>query len=458
MKVRKYMVFILAILMVLGFAIPGFAATTGEKHQWLIDKGYVKGRLDNGVIDYAFESPIERDEITKMIVIVMGKEGEAPAYRGKPSVFSDVPKNHWGIGEINLATEMGWIEGYPEGDFKPDKHVTFAEVCAILTRVDDRFKNIDTTTLKWPDGYVDLARQFGVLDDVKNISPNSPAKRGLAFEMIYNVIIKKDPNQKEDPGKQEDLTVTFDPNGGVGGPPDFTAKKDSEIDLSTLTVPTFGGKIFKGWKEKDGDGTVYTGKYTIKKSITLVAVWEDQQVAPEKEYKITIPTGMEKYIQVSVHQQDGSDVDKFTATKGRPVTIRLFPPKNKVVKDFKVTGAKSKKVGEGYYVFVMPDNDVDISMNLEWYYTKAALNELINKLPEKYIADPDVTNEYADYEIENEIKRDVFGGKDIGVKMTTYLRGEYKNGNGFFNKYEVVFFWEDVSSDTKYVYYESLYN
>ncbi|MDO5713856.1 MAG: S-layer homology domain-containing protein [Tissierellia bacterium] len=456
MKVRKYMVFILAILMVLGFAIPGFAATTGEKHQWLIDKGYVKGRLDNGVIDYAFESPIERDEITKMIVIVMGKEGEAPAYRGKPSVFSDVPKNHWGIGEINLATEMGWIEGYPEGDFKPDKHVTFAEVCAILTRVDDRFKNIDTTTLKWPDGYVDLARQFGVLDDVKNISPNSPAKRGLAFEMIYNVIIKKDPNQKEDPGKQEDLTVTFDPNGGVGGPPDFTAKKDSEIDLSTLTVPTFGGKIFKGWKEKDGDGTVYTGKYTIKKSITLVAVWEDQQVAPEKEYKITIPTGMEKYIQVSVHQQDGSDVDKFTATKGRPVTIRLFPPKNKVVKDFKVTGAKSKKVGEGYYVFVMPDNDVDISMNLEWYYTKAALNEFAAKLPESYNAGAGANHYYADEELLEAIENTAFGGQDLGVNVyIDYETGTF-NGDDYSFQYSVIFKWKQVESTPRSIIYGNL--
>ncbi|NLY10016.1 MAG: hypothetical protein GXZ11_09070 [Tissierellia bacterium] len=205
MKNKKIIVLMLALIMVVGTALPSMAAmSTTEKSKWLIDKGYVKGRLDNGKIDYAFNENIERDEITKMVVVAAGQEKNVASYKSKTTIFKDVAQTHWGIGEINLATSLGMVVGYPDGTFKPDNSITFAELSAMLVRLDSRWKNVNASNISWPQGYINLAQQYGILADIKAPAANTYATRGLAFEMIYNYINK---------GNNSDIyTVTFDYN------------------------------------------------------------------------------------------------------------------------------------------------------------------------------------------------------------------------------------------------------
>jgi hypothetical protein len=47
--------------------------------------------------------------------------------------FSDVG-DYWATEAIKWAAEKGIVEGYPDGTFKPEKHVTEAEFVAILAR------------------------------------------------------------------------------------------------------------------------------------------------------------------------------------------------------------------------------------------------------------------------------------------------------------------------------------
>ena len=57
-----------------------------------------------------------------------------PASEPEPDRFSDVI-GHWAERMIAAAAEMGWIQGYEDGSFRPDRSVTRAEMAVILARV-----------------------------------------------------------------------------------------------------------------------------------------------------------------------------------------------------------------------------------------------------------------------------------------------------------------------------------
>lgn len=48
--------------------------------------------------------------------------------------FTDVPETHWAFKAINDLADMGIINGYEDGTFKPDAPVTRAEVATMLDR------------------------------------------------------------------------------------------------------------------------------------------------------------------------------------------------------------------------------------------------------------------------------------------------------------------------------------
>lgn len=52
--------------------------------------------------------------------------------------FNDVSARHWASDEIAVCAKMGWINGYPDGSFRPDATITRAEMMALINRALDR--------------------------------------------------------------------------------------------------------------------------------------------------------------------------------------------------------------------------------------------------------------------------------------------------------------------------------
>lgn len=52
--------------------------------------------------------------------------------------FNDVSARHWASDEIAVCAKMGWINGYPDGSFRPDATITRAEMMAMINRALDR--------------------------------------------------------------------------------------------------------------------------------------------------------------------------------------------------------------------------------------------------------------------------------------------------------------------------------
>ena len=54
------------------------------------------------------------------------------------SGFSDVPADHWAAEAIAVCKELGWVAGYEDGSFGPDRPITRAEAVTMLNRVLER--------------------------------------------------------------------------------------------------------------------------------------------------------------------------------------------------------------------------------------------------------------------------------------------------------------------------------
>ena len=80
---------------------------------------------------------------------------------GAANYFNDVSAKYWAANAIAICAKLGWITGYPDGTFRPDKNVTRAELMAMINRATGRAPKsadaflpgmktwIDNTADKW---------------------------------------------------------------------------------------------------------------------------------------------------------------------------------------------------------------------------------------------------------------------------------------------------------------------
>ena len=57
--------------------------------------------------------------------------------------FYDVPASHWALKYINSAYERGWVTGYEDGSFRPDRNITRAEVVTVTNKMLIRYADVD---------------------------------------------------------------------------------------------------------------------------------------------------------------------------------------------------------------------------------------------------------------------------------------------------------------------------
>jgi len=139
----------------------------------LIDEGIISGYPDG---TFKPENPVTRAEFAKIVA-------RAFAIRptGEPR-FSDI-KNNWAQAYITALTEAGIVSGYPDGTFKPDRHITRAEMVTMLVRVvklADKMDSLDQpepsftdiTPGHWAFRAVETAHALGIL----------PVHFGVVFE------------------------------------------------------------------------------------------------------------------------------------------------------------------------------------------------------------------------------------------------------------------------------------
>jgi hypothetical protein len=99
---------------------------------FLADQGVVEGYADGS---FGYNISINRAELLKIVLEarVLKTEGELDVYDGV-SCFDDIKGTEWYSKYVCFAEAKEWIEGYGDGNFRPDREITFVEAVKILVK------------------------------------------------------------------------------------------------------------------------------------------------------------------------------------------------------------------------------------------------------------------------------------------------------------------------------------
>lgn len=164
---------------------------------YLQEQGIIKG-YDDGT--FKPKKAVNRAEFLKIIIegslIPLDVSDEVP--------FPDIDYGEWYAPYVKKAFAEGWINGYPDGTFKPDQTINKVEALKILGKAqnwpiesidpqdyNDLYEDIDPS--QWYAPYVTYAKQNKYLEETGSLfSPEALMKRGGISEVIYQTIISKE--------------------------------------------------------------------------------------------------------------------------------------------------------------------------------------------------------------------------------------------------------------------------
>lgn len=186
---RKLLSLALAALMIILSLSPALAFSdvssgeTGGAAEILNMMGVMQGYPDG---TFRPGAPLTRAQFCKMAVSAMDAQDRAEQYRNY-TIFYDVRASYWASGFINLAVrEKKIITGMPDGSFRPENPVTVGQAVTILMRMLG-YADSDAG-FRWPDGYMSLAREKGLLDGIGAGSSDS-VKREIGALLFKNLLL-----------------------------------------------------------------------------------------------------------------------------------------------------------------------------------------------------------------------------------------------------------------------------
>ncbi len=265
-KFKRIIALLTVALFIFSFAAPTFAntAATTSTQTGTSDVAGTKflnavsrlGALNvlAGYPDGTFKpgNNITRAEMAAVAVNAIGLKDAAAYAKGKTK-FKDVAGDNWAAGFINVASSQGIIAGYPNGTYKPDANVTYAEVSTILVRLLGYGPDVKGS---WPVNYISKATELGLLKNTE-FEGNKPATRGDVALMTDKATVDTAP-------------LEFD---GY----DNTGKANYRVNR-TLTI----AKKYLGVAE--GDVTITAVDYT-EQSVTGWVLVDDKKPVADKDGK-----------------------------------------------------------------------------------------------------------------------------------------------------------------------------
>ena len=142
----------------------------------LSSMGIVKGHNDG---TFAPDDPITRAEFAAIAARFDDKNTDTS------SNFSDIA-SHWAKDEIGIAANKGWINGYPDGTFRPNQYITRAEAMTLVNRVLNRLpensSDLLDSMIKWPDNSDASAWYYLAVQEATNSHEYSDKSKDDKYE------------------------------------------------------------------------------------------------------------------------------------------------------------------------------------------------------------------------------------------------------------------------------------
>lgn len=204
-KSNKVLSLVIALIFMFSAVTPAFAISdeAGDAAATLVGLGVIEGYEDGSL---GLDQTITRAEMCVVLAEMADMGAAADILADIPSTFSDVKTGVWYTGYINLAAQQGWVSGYPDGTFKPNAPVSYAEAITMMLNVLGYGEGELPGT--WPLNYIVKASNLDITDDV-TFSSKAPALRGDVFVMAKAALEADQVNWDKD----EDSFVTDEDAG-----------------------------------------------------------------------------------------------------------------------------------------------------------------------------------------------------------------------------------------------------
>ncbi len=191
---KRVLSLVLAVSMVLSLFTFSFAGSNltdigGTEYEAAVDAlvelGVVAGYPDG---TYLPNKAVSRAEMAKLLVVASGLESAAEVSEGSTK-FNDV-NGGWESGYVNVASEYGFIAGYPDGSFRPNAQVTYSEAVTMALRVLG-YRTVIESKGTWPTNYISKASDLKLLEDITMDKYTDGATRGNVALLIWNMLRTK---------------------------------------------------------------------------------------------------------------------------------------------------------------------------------------------------------------------------------------------------------------------------
>lgn len=190
-------------------ALPASAADGSTRTETIRALGIMAGDSSG---DLGLSRAVSRAEFVTMMVAASPYKDTVGSGYGV-SLFKDVKSTHWASEYIRLATEQGWMTGYVDGTFRPERTITLEEACTALLRL----LGYDSKDLagSFPTAQLSKASALGLLDDV-SAKQGQTLTRQNCVDLFY------------------DLLTAENSTGAVYGTSLGYTVRNDEVDYATL--------------------------------------------------------------------------------------------------------------------------------------------------------------------------------------------------------------------------------
>lgn len=277
----------------------------------LMELGVVSGYPDG---TYLPNNVVTRAELAKLLVTAYGLEQAAEVAKGV-TAFNDVAEDHWATGYINVASDYKFVNGYPDGSFRPDATVTYAEAITMALRVLGYANEVDSKGT-WPTNYIAKAQDLKLMRDITYASYNDGAQRGNVALLIWNMLRAP---MWEITGKTEGDGLYSEPRHQMINVK-FSDYEyfDSELELVVTDIDVDGGKVKVTLHSEKYDADLADAPVELEEGIDFLNVFgrKVSVLYNEKEDKIVMltPSSDDKVVEGVAFEIDenGNGDYKFT--------------------------------------------------------------------------------------------------------------------------------------------------
>jgi hypothetical protein len=228
----------------------------------------VLGGNDDG--SFAPARQLNRAEVAKIIVLASGVDFDTAG----GAHFPDVDEDAWFYDYIETMYNYGWIDGYPDGFFRPGNGINRAELAKMVVNALELDLDItgaphfdDVSSNDWFFDYVETAYNYDLMRGYADgtFGPAKPVNRAETAKIVYDGLLAVAMPSGPAEGTLEVALSNMTPRGtnvpyNATSVPyttiELSASDDSDVEVSSLTFTRLGlgdNDDFKNvWMEIDG--------------------------------------------------------------------------------------------------------------------------------------------------------------------------------------------------------------